>query len=152
MKTEAIFLDDGAQALAHYPHARRVGDLLFVSGVSARRFDNTHDGVTVHADGRVELDIHVQTRAVIENLRAIVRAAGGDLANVVDVTVFLVEMGDYQAMNEVYNSFFDAATGPARTTLACKALPHKYLLIEMKATAALSAREAAPLAHTLGPT
>lgn len=136
-KSTPIILEDRASALAHYPHARRVGDLLFVSGVSSRRPDNTHVGVTVHADGRVEKDIRLQTAAVIENIRAILQAAGGDLENLVDITTFLVDMADFAGYNEVYNRYFEQRTGPSRTTVAVKELPHPNLLIEMKAIAAL---------------
>jgi 2-aminomuconate deaminase len=137
MKTEAIILDDRAAALARYPHARKVGNLIFVSGVSSRRADNTHDGVTIHADGRIEKDIRAQTKAVIENIRAILRAGGADLEHVVDMTVYLVDMADYGGMNAVWNEYFTKEGGPARTTLACKELPHPNLLVEMKAVAAL---------------
>lgn len=130
-----IILDDRAQALARYPHARVVGDFIFVSGVSSRRSDNTHEGVTIHADGRVEKDIRAQTRAVIENIRAILQAAGADLSHVVDITVYLVDMKDYAGMNEVYNEYFSKETGPARTTVAVHQLPHPNLLVEMKAVA-----------------
>lgn len=135
MNGQSYILDDGAAALANYPHARRVGDLIFVSGVSSRRPDNTHVGVTIHADGRVELDIRAQTRAVIENIRTILREAGADLENIVDVFVMLVDMKDYGGMNEVYNEYFNAATGPSRTTCAVHQLPHPNLLIEIKAIA-----------------
>lgn len=130
-----IILDDRAQALARYPHARVVGDFIFVSGVSSRRFDDTHAGVTVHADGRVEKDIRAQTRAVLANIEAILRAAGADLSHVVDITVFLVDMRDYPGMNEVYNEHFTKEGGPARTTVAVHQLPHPNLLVEMKAVA-----------------
>jgi 2-aminomuconate deaminase len=128
-------LSDRAGALANYPHARRAGDFIFVSGVSSRRFDNTHAGVTKHDDGRVELDIREQTRAVIENIGVILEAAGAGLEHVVDITVFLVDMKDYPGMNEVYNEYFEAQTGPSRTTVAVHQLPHPNLLIEMKAVA-----------------
>lgn len=135
MNGTAYILDDRAAALANYPHARRVGDLIFVSGVSSRRLDNTHAGVTVHDDGRVELDIREQTRAVIQNIEAILEAAGVGLENVVDILVMLVDMKDYTGMNEVYNEFFNAQTGPVRTTCAVHQLPHPNLLIEMKVVA-----------------
>lgn len=137
MKTEAIILEERAKALAHYPHARRVGNLLFVSGLSSRRPDNTHEGVTIHANGVVEKDIRAQTKACLENLRVILQAAGGDLDNVVDVTTFLVDMKDFPGYNAVYNEHFDAQTGPTRTTVAVHQLPHPNLLIEIKAIAAL---------------
>lgn len=133
--TPIILGDDRASALAHYPHARRVGDFVFVSGISSRRADNTHEGVIVHADGRVEKDIRVQTRAVLKNIEHILKAAALSLEHVVDVTVFLVDMRDYAAMNEMYNTFFTKERGPTRTTVGVKELPHPNLLIEIKATA-----------------
>jgi 2-aminomuconate deaminase len=136
MNGTPYILDDRAGALANYPHARRFGDLIFVSGISSRRHDNTHEGVRISADGTVTLDIREQTRAVIENIREILHSAGTDLTHVIDVTVFLVDMKDYAGMNEIYNEFFTAETGPSRTTVAVHQLPHPNLLIEIKAVAA----------------
>lgn len=135
MNGTAYILGDRAQALANYPHARRVGDFIYVSGVSSRRLDNTHAGVTIKEDGSVQLDIREQTRAVIENIKAILEAAGAGLENVVDLLVMLVDMDDYAGMNEVYNQYFNGETGPVRTTCAVHQLPHPNLLIEMKAVA-----------------
>lgn len=135
MNGTPVIVPDRAGALANYPHARRAGGLIFVSGVSSRRADNSYDGVEVRSDGTVELDIRRQTRAVIENIRAILRAAGADLEHVVDATVFLVDMDDYAGMNEVYNEYFDAATGPSRTTIGVRQLPGRHLLIEIKVVA-----------------
>lgn len=141
--TEAYILEHRAGALANYPHARRVGDLIFVSGVSSRRPDNSHDGVTIVRDGtgaviRVDKDIAAQARAVIENIAAILAAAGAGLEHIVDVTVFLVDMDDYAAFNAVYNEYFDAAAGPTRTTVAVHQLPHPHLLVELKVVASRS--------------
>jgi 2-aminomuconate deaminase len=135
MNGSPVIVPDRAGALANYPHARRAGGLIFVSGVSSRRADNSYDGVEVCSDGTVELDIRRQTRAVIENIRAILQAAGADLEHVVDATVFLVDMDDYAGMNEVYNEYFDAATGPSRTTIGVRQLPGRHLLIEIKVVA-----------------
>lgn len=135
--TKAVILEDRAQALARYPHARMVGDLVYVSGVSSRRGDNTHEGVVFHPDGRVEKDIRAQTRAVLNNIRAILEAAGGDLSACVDITVFLVDMKDYSGMNEIWNEHFTKDGGPARTTVAVFQLPHPNLLVEMKAVACI---------------
>ena len=121
--------------MAQYPHAKRVGDLIFVSGVSSRRPDNSHEGVTTDEDVKVHLDVAVQTRAVIQNIQVILQAAGADLEDVVDMTTFLVNMDDFKGYNEVYNQFFEAQNGPSRTTVAVKQLPHPNLLIEMKAIA-----------------
>jgi 2-aminomuconate deaminase len=137
MSTKPVILDDRAQALARYPHARVVGDLVFVSGVSSRRHDNTHEGVLIHPDGRVDKDIRAQTQAVIDNIGTILQAAGCDLSALVDVTVFLVDMKDYAGMNEVWNAHFTKEDGPARTTVAVSQLPHPNLLVEMKAVACI---------------
>lgn len=131
----ATIVEGHARALGGYPHARRAGDFIYVSGTSSRREDNTHEGVTIHDDGSVTLDISAQTRAVILNIQKILRAAGADLSDVVDITTFLVDMKDFKGYNAVYNEFFDAQTGPARTTVAAHQLPHPNLLIEIKAIA-----------------
>ncbi len=135
MSSTAYILDDRAGALANYPHARKANGFIYVSGVSSRRPDNTHVGVRIHDDGTIERDIQEQTRAVIENIRAILNAAGADLKDLIDLTVFLVDIADYAGMNRVYNEYFNAQTGPARTTVAVKQLPHPNLLIEIKAVA-----------------
>ena len=128
-------LTDGARPLGGYPHARRAGDLLFVSGTSSRRPDNTHVGVEIAADGTVRLDIEAQTRATIENIGRILALADLDLSHVVDVTTYLVSMSDFAGYNRVYNEFFSAAIGPTRTTVAVAELPHPNLLIELKVVA-----------------
>ncbi|EGG16005.1 2-Aminomuconate deaminase [Cavenderia fasciculata] len=129
---EAFILDDRAKALANYPHMRKANGLLFVSGISSRRPDNTYEGVTVEADGKVTLDIKAQTKAVIENIQTILKSGGADLANIIDMTVFLVDMKDYAGFNQTYNNYFNADTGPTRTTVAVHQLPNPNLLIEIK--------------------
>ncbi|KAG0078069.1 hypothetical protein BGZ93_006837 [Podila epicladia] len=131
----AIALKDRAQALAHYPHGRIANGMIYVSGISSRRLDNTYEGVKENPDGTLELDIKAQTKAVIENINVILQSQGASLANIVDMTVFLTNMGDYGAMNEVYNQYFDAATGPSRTCVGVLSLPSPKLLIEIKAIA-----------------
>ena len=128
-------LAQGAQSYAQYPHARRAGELIFVSGVSSRRPDNTHEGVTVHDDGHVERDVRAQTKAVLTNIGKILEAAGSSLDKVVDITVFLTDLNDYAGMNAVYNEVFKPETGPSRTTVVVAQLPHPHLLVEMKAIA-----------------
>ncbi|KAM9981032.1 hypothetical protein ACTFIY_003342 [Dictyostelium cf. discoideum] len=132
---EAFILDDRARALANYPHMRKAGDFLFVSGISSRRPDNTYEGVHVDENGKVTLNIEQQTRAVIENIRTILKSAGADLENIIDLTVFLVDMKDYNGFNLAYNDYFKIETGPTRTTVAVHQLPNPNLLIEIKATA-----------------
>ncbi len=135
MTTKAIIVEGRAGALAHYPHARRVGDFIYLCGTSSRRPDNTHVGATQNANGTWELDIAEQTRAVIENMRVYLEAAGAGLEHLIDVTTFLVNMDDFKGYNSVYNEYFNAETGPTRTTVAVAQLPHPNLLIEIKGVA-----------------
>jgi len=119
-----------------YPHIKRVGDFLFISGTSSRLPDNSFAGVyQVDEMGSMRLDIREQTRAVIENIEDYLKTEGADLSNVVDVTTFLVNMNDFAGYNEVYAEFFSKETGPARTTVAVHQLPHPHLLVEIKAMA-----------------
>ena len=117
-----------------YPHIKRAGDYLFISGTSSRRADNTIAGAEVDALGTTRLDIRAQTRAVIENVRDILASAGATLKDVVELSTFLVNMNDFAGYNEVYGEYFDY-DGPARTTVAVHQLPHPHLLIEIKAVA-----------------
>ena len=117
-----------------FPHIKRAGDFLFVSGTSSRRPDNSFAGVQVDALGVTNLDIRAQTRAVVENIRDILRSEGADLSDLVETQVFLVNMNDFGGYNEVWAEFFDY-DGPTRTTVAVHQLPHPHLLIEIKAVA-----------------
>jgi 2-aminomuconate deaminase len=117
-----------------YPHLKRAGDFVYVSGTSARRPDNTIAGAAVDAMGTTALDIRVQTRAVIETIREMLAAVGAQLSDLVQVTAYLVNMNDFGGYNEVYGEFFDSS-GPARTTVAVHQLPHPHILIEIQAVA-----------------
>jgi len=134
---EGKIVEDKAKPLGGYPHLKRVGDFIFVSGTSSRRKDNSHAGATLDSDGNWQLDIKEQTKAVIENIGEILQSAGADLSHVIDMTSFLVDMKDFEGYNEVYGSYFNGETGPARTTVGAHQLPHPHLLIEMKAVAYL---------------
>jgi 2-aminomuconate deaminase len=127
-----------AKPRGRYPHIRRAGDFLFVSGTSSRRPDNTFAGASADDAGTTKLDIAVQTQAVIENIRDILASQGAQLSDLVDLTAFLVNMNDFGEYNRVYGECFDY-NGPARTTVAVHQLPHPHLLIEIKATAYLPA-------------
>ncbi len=119
-----------------YPHIKRVGDFIFVSGTSSRLPDNTFAGVTqIDEMGTVELDIRKQTRAVLENIKDYLATEGASLKDVVDVTTFLVNMNDFSGYNEIYAQYFDKETGPARTTVAVHQLPHPNLVVEIKVVA-----------------
>ena len=117
-----------------FPHVKRVGDFIFVSGTSSRRTDNTFEGVEVDEFGTTKLDIKAQTKAVLDNINDILKEEGASLKDVVDVSSFLVNMNDFGGYNEVYASYFDY-DGPTRTTVAVHQLPHPHLLIEIKVIA-----------------
>lgn len=134
MNDQATVLADKAKPRGKYPHVKRAGDYLFVSGISSRRPDGSFAGARADEMGNTELDIRAQTRAVIENIRDILRSQGAELSDLVDVTVFLVNINDFKGYNETYGEYFDF-DGPARTTVAVHQLPHPHLLIEIKGTA-----------------
>lgn len=127
-------MSDKAKPRGKFPHLKVAGPFLYVSGTSSRLPDNTFEGVEVDEMGTTNLDIRKQTKAVIENIRAILQSVGADLEHIVDITTFLVNMNDFGGYNQVYGEYFDY-TGPARTTVAVHQLPHPHLLIEIKATA-----------------
>lgn len=132
--TDSKVVEGKAAPRGKYPHIKRAGDFLFVSGTSSRRYDNTIAGAEIDSLGTARLDIRVQTRAVIENIRDILHSAGAQLNDVVEISTYLVNMGDFAGYNEVYGEFF-GYDGPARTTVAVHQLPHPHLLIEIRATA-----------------
>ncbi|MFF9349725.1 RidA family protein [Streptomyces sp. NPDC014734] len=125
-----------AKPRGRFPHVKVVGDLVFVSGTSSRRPDNTFVGVEADEFGTTTLDIRAQTRAVIENIRDILAEVGSGLPDVAQITTYLVSMNDFGGYNEVYGEFFDER-GPTRTTVAVHQLPHPHLLIEIQAVARL---------------
>jgi 2-aminomuconate deaminase len=110
--------------LGPYPHARRLGNLLFLSGIGPRHRDTE----------QIPDGIEAQTRACIENVKAILEDAGSSLDRVVDVTVFLTDVDrDFAAFNRVYGEFFDSIR-PTRTTVGVVALPVP-ISIELKVIA-----------------
>jgi 2-aminomuconate deaminase len=123
-----------AKPRGRFPHFVRAGEFLFVSGISSRLPDDSIAGAMVDASGTARLDIRVQTRAVIENIRDILRSVDADLKDLVEVSCFLVNMSDFDGFNEVWSHYFDES-GPTRTTVAVRELPHPLLLVEMKAVA-----------------
>lgn len=133
---EAITVEGKATPRGRFPHVKVVGDLVFVSGTSSRRPDNTIEGASADEFGATTLDIRVQTRAVIENIRAVLMAAGANLSDLVQTTAYLVSMNDFAGYNEVWAQYFDE-NGPTRTTVAVHQLPHPHLLIEIQAIARL---------------
>jgi 2-aminomuconate deaminase len=142
MSDGGVRTDKAPRPVGAYPHARRVGDLLFVSGMGPRQpgTDVIPGGPVRDARGRPrEYDVAAQTAAVIANVRAVLEAAGSRLEDVVDVTVFLVDMQrDFASFNAVYAEHF-AAIGPTRTTVEVGALPTP-IAVELKCVAWLGPR------------
>ncbi|MBE1160017.1 RidA family protein [Dyella acidiphila] len=121
-----------------YPHARRVGDLLFLSGVGPRQpGSNAIPGNVYDADGKLlHYDIEQQCRQVFANVRAVLEASGARWEQLVDVTVFLTDMArDFPAYNRLYAEYFKGVDA-CRTTLGITALPTP-IAIELKCIAAL---------------
>ena len=131
---ESKVVEGKAKPRGRFPHIKRAGDFLFVSGTSSRRADDTIAGAQTDTFGITRLDIREQTRAVIENISDILASMEASLKDVIEVSTYLVNMEDFEVYNEVYAQYFDEQ-GPARTTVAVRQLPHTYLLIEMKAIA-----------------
>lgn len=134
MNTESKVIDGKARPLGKYPHFKKAGDFIFVSGTSSRRKDDSHEGAETDDTGKVSLDIKAQTHAVIRNIEAILKEADASLDDLVEVSTFLTDMAHFQGYNTVYGEYFDH-TGPARTTVAIAQLPHPNIIIEIKAVA-----------------
>jgi 2-aminomuconate deaminase len=119
-----------------YSHVRRAGDFLFTAGISSRRPDNTIAGASADAMGTLTADITEQTRVVLANIESILRSEGATMDDVVEVSAYLVDIGDFAAYNAEYARWFGhLAQPPARTTVAVHQLPHPHLRIEIKAVA-----------------
>lgn len=136
--TAGVQADAAPRAVGHYPHARRVGGLLFLSGIGPRNpADNSVPGNVLDADGRVTAyDIDAQTRATFANVRAVLAASGACWEDLVDVTVYLTDMSaDFATFNAIWAEVFpDPSTAPCRTTIGVSALPTP-IAIELKCTA-----------------
>src|SRR6266700_3389581 len=104
-KVESKVLAEKARPRGKYPHVKRAGDFLIVSGTSARRADDTIEGAGVDKAGTTHLDIRKQTKAVIENIRDILGSVDAQLADVVEITSYLVNMDDFGGYNEVYGKY-----------------------------------------------
>ena len=125
---------DRAKPRGRYPFVRRAGDFLFVSGISSRRADDTFAGAETDSRGTMTVSIEIQTRTVLDTIRDLLAEHDAGLADLVDLTAFLVDMADYGIFNRVYGEYFEHG-GPARTTVAVHQLPNPLLRIEIKATA-----------------
>jgi 2-aminomuconate deaminase len=147
---ESFVLANRPKPNAPYPHVVRAGNLLFVSGLSSRlpvtkdttdalkQFpdQSSFAGATVGNDGAVVFDVAEQTRATIRNMERALALAGAGLDDLVSVTCYLTNLGaDKAAFGSAYAEFFDAQTGPARTTVGVRELPHPHICIEIEGVA-----------------
>ncbi len=132
-----VISETAPEPVGSYPHARRVGEFLFLSGVGPRtRGSNSIPGVAFDADGNVlSHDAAAQTHAVIKNIEMVLKDSGLGLEDLVDVQCFLTNMErDFKAFNKVYGEYFSVETGPCRTTVEVGALPTP-IAVEFKAIA-----------------
>jgi DNA-binding IclR family transcriptional regulator/enamine deaminase RidA (YjgF/YER057c/UK114 family) len=134
LSVESRVFPQKARPRGAFPHLKRVENFVFFSGTSARRPDDTFEGVTMLPDGSVSIDIRRQTRAVFENIRDMLADVGADLDSLVEVSAYLTEAADYEGFNAAYGEFFDFE-GPARTTVVVKDLPHPHQRLMVRAVA-----------------
>lgn len=128
--------DKAPEPVGAYPHARKVGNLLFLSGVGPRKRGSKEiPGVTLDADGNITAyDIEAQCHSVFQNVRFVLEASGSKWENLVDVTVFLTNMKkDFPIFNKIYAEYFKE-NQPCRTTIEINALPTP-IAIELKCIA-----------------
>lgn len=129
-----------AEPVGAFPHAKRVGSLLFLSGIGPRvRGSKEIPGVTLGQDGKIlSYDIEKQCHAVFENVRLVLEDAGATWQDIVDVTVFLTNMKDFPVYNRIYAEYFagQGKPNPTRTTVQVTALPTP-IAIELKVIAAV---------------
>lgn len=123
-----------ARPRGNFPHAKRIGDLILVSGTSARQPDDTFPGVVPGTSGAPVFDFRIQARIALTNLFDIVASFGAAREDIVEIQAFLVGMKHYDAFNEVYGEFYDQS-GPTRTTVGVSELPHPHQLLMLKAMA-----------------
>ncbi|MDP6963690.1 MAG: Rid family hydrolase [Planctomycetota bacterium] len=140
MSDSIINTNEAPEPVGAYPHARRVGDLLFLSGVGSR-IPGTNEipgGPIVDQDGNPrDYDVSAQTEQVVTNIKAVLQASGLTLNDIVDVTAFLIDMDrDFDAYNQVYAKHFTGIQA-ARTTLSIRNLPTP-IAVEFKVVASFS--------------
>ncbi len=138
MNGEKFNSDRAPHAVGLYPHARKVGDLLFLSGVGPRKAGQIDiPGVTLNTNGDIDnYDIEAQCHSVFENIRFILEDAGSSWGNIIDVQVFLTNMkDDFKTYNKIYAEYFKE-NQPCRTTIEIKSLPTP-IAIELKVIATI---------------
>ena len=140
MSEDSKVIAGKAKPLGSYPHYKRARNFIYISGTSSSRADDSFEGVEIDGAGNVVLDIEVQTHAVIKNIEATLKEAGATLDDLIEISTFLINMEDFKGYNAVYGAYF-YHTGPARTTVAVRELPHPHINIEIKAVAYVKSKE-----------
>jgi len=138
MNSDKINSSKAPEPVGLYPHARKVGNLLFLSGVGPREKGTKKiPGVELEENGNIlSYDIEIQCRSVFQNVRYILEDAGSSWDKIVDVTVFLTNMkDDFQSYNKIYAEYF-AENQPCRTTVEINSLPTP-IAIELKVIATI---------------
>ena len=133
---DIIQTDNASKPLGAYPHARKVGNLLFLSGIGPRNpNDNSIPGLELDKDGNiVSYDIEAECHSVFANVKAVLEASGSSWDKIIDVTVFLTSMkNDFPAYNRIYAEYFTSVQA-CRTTVEIKSLPTP-IAIELKVIA-----------------
>ena len=139
MTKETIHSNQAPEPVGAYPHARRVGDLLFLSGIGPRKKNSKEiPGVTLNDDGTIKsYNIEEQCHSVFQNIKFVLEDSGASWENLVDVTVFLTNMkDDFPIYNKIYKEYFKD-NRPCRTTVEISSLPTP-IAIELKCIASLS--------------
>ena len=137
-KDTIVHTDKAAKPLGAYPHARKVGDLLFLSGIGSRcAVDNTIPGLVLdEQDNIIKYDIEAECHSAFANVKAVLEASGSSWEKIVDVTVFLTNMKkDFPIYNKIYADYFSGIEA-CRTTVEVKSLPTP-ICIELKVIATL---------------
>ena len=138
MESSTIHTDKAAKPLGAYPHARKVGNLLFLSGIGSRSAaDNSIPGLVLDASGNIEkYDIEAECHSVFANVKAVLEASGSQWENIIDVTVFLTNMRqDFEKYNKIYGEYFKDVQA-CRTTVEVVRLPTP-IAIELKVIATI---------------
>lgn len=137
--SDIIKTGNAAKPLGAYPHARRVGNLLFLSGIGSRTAkENSIPGLELDADGNIiKYDIEAECHSVFANVKAVLEASGSSWNNIIDVTVFLTNMKkDFPLYNKIYADYFSGVEA-CRTTVEVKSLPTP-IAIELKVIATVN--------------
>ncbi|HPH85787.1 MAG TPA: Rid family hydrolase [Ferruginibacter sp.] len=138
MMNEIVKTDNAAKPLGAYPHARRAGNLLFLSGIGSRSAkDNSIPGLELDAAGNIlKYDIEAECHSVFANVKAVLEASGSSWDKIIDVTVFLTNMKkDFPVYNKIYAEYFEKVEA-CRTTVEVKSLPTP-ICIELKVIATI---------------